>query len=67
MGWRGRVIALWMPQGRHLSIGNHVEIQLRLNLLAGAGSAGSAPEVTSSGGSERTFRGLWMKCEGGVS
>ncbi|GBP76313.1 hypothetical protein EVAR_59257_1 [Eumeta japonica] len=35
MGRRRRVIALCIPRGGHLGIGNHVQIQLRLNPLAG--------------------------------
>ncbi|GBP41670.1 hypothetical protein EVAR_31988_1 [Eumeta japonica] len=73
MECRQRVITLWMPQGGRLGIGNHVEIQYRLNLLAGCRECGectglSTSEVSSSGGSERTFRGLRMKwCRGGAS
>ncbi|GBP13992.1 hypothetical protein EVAR_71519_1 [Eumeta japonica] len=40
MGCRRRVIALCMPQGGNLGIGNHVEIQLGLNPLTGSRERG---------------------------
>ncbi|GBP35521.1 hypothetical protein EVAR_17382_1 [Eumeta japonica] len=40
MGCRQRVIALWTPQGGHLGIGNHVEIQHGLYPLVGCRERG---------------------------
>ncbi|GBP84644.1 hypothetical protein EVAR_65570_1 [Eumeta japonica] len=56
-------VALWMPQGRPLGIGNHVEIQHGLNPLADARSAGGAPGCAGGSSVEVVLQDLELeKC-----